>query len=41
MDIHRTCEEARRAFEENETKCKQLMGSAPEPQKTLLRLSGL
>jgi hypothetical protein len=40
-DIHQRCLEAREKIEQNARRCHELMRGAPEPQATLLRLSGL
>jgi hypothetical protein len=39
--IHAECERERLRREENERRCIELMRGAPEPQDTILRLSGL
>jgi hypothetical protein len=40
-DIHQRCLEAREEMEKNVRRCHDLMMDSPEPQRTLLRLSGL
>jgi hypothetical protein len=40
-DLHQRCLELRQKMEENVRRCQDLMRGAPEPQRTLLRLSGL